>query len=200
MSDKKHAELLSKFMDWKKKYYKKGKTKGKKKIVKCLTEVPYNYYGDRGFVDLVFRTRNEYDDGMFLRYITLYELKTDLDDIGRAIRQVKKQKRYFPKDRKDLLPDVNRENYSIHSHLVISFKRENWRNYLDTLSLFNFDDVFTSAYFFDKDKPCRISYSRKTETWIFNNLSSGYSKDTDFDILNNCDMNELENQIKKTSK
>jgi len=77
MSDKKHAELINFYIE-------KVKARGGKYWV----EEPYNYYGTRGFVDLVVK----YSENPFLN---LYEFETKLDDVGRIIRKVKANQHFF---------------------------------------------------------------------------------------------------------
>ena len=69
MRDRKHAEMIRAYID-------------RFALENYQTEVPYNYYGSRGFVDLV----------VIGKKVKLVEFKTRLDDIGEIIRQVKNQR------------------------------------------------------------------------------------------------------------
>jgi len=53
-------------------------------------EVPYNYYGHHGFIDVLLRKKIPDRDEWIVS-----ELKSHLDDIGEALRQVHRAKMYF---------------------------------------------------------------------------------------------------------
>lgn len=55
-------------------------------------EAPYNYFGERGIVDLAFY-HNGADWGT--NRLVLREFKTEIVDIGETIRQIKKAHKYF---------------------------------------------------------------------------------------------------------
>lgn len=114
MSDKKHRLLMTRF------------------IATCLpkdtvidTEVPYNHYGIRGFVDIV--STKSFDKYNFHQ---LYELKTNLNDVGEAIRQVKKQEKWYKTG-----VDLPQQD-EIMSYLVLPFTKENVEVFLENTALF----------------------------------------------------------------
>lgn len=80
--DSKHAELVQEF-----KQYWKEKTEDSKEILSEL-EVPYNYYGERGFIDLKIE---EFQNNK-LEKCMLFEMKTSLQDIGETTRQFKRMR------------------------------------------------------------------------------------------------------------
>jgi hypothetical protein len=100
VKDEVHAKFLSNFYDTHKALGSETRA--------FETEVPYNYFGDRGIIDFVDywinRTYNlsdlsdlEPSNPGLLDFLQLYELKTELLDIGETIRQVKKAKLFFAK-------------------------------------------------------------------------------------------------------
>lgn len=50
------------------------------------TEYKFNYYGDRGYIDLLAVTKDDYDG---TKGVYVYEFKTDIVGVGDMIRQVK---------------------------------------------------------------------------------------------------------------
>jgi len=75
--DKEHAEFMNQFIS---EYKEKG--------YNVEHEVPYNWYGDRGFIDIVLCKGNK---------LIICELKPQLTDIGETIRQVRKAEDVFLK-------------------------------------------------------------------------------------------------------
>lgn len=65
------------------------------------TEYKFNYYGDRGYIDLL--VVDEINDSGFSRWVNIYEFKTQILDVGDTIRQVKNYakniRREFKNDR-----------------------------------------------------------------------------------------------------
>jgi len=58
----------------------------------CQIEVPFNYYGSRGFIDVLEDLRPARNE------VHLFELKPNLSqDIGEMIRQLKGYKEFYPK-------------------------------------------------------------------------------------------------------
>lgn len=96
MKDQKHAEMLNAYAKW-----YRGTYKGNGYDVELEIEVPFNHYGERGFIDLLAKrivplrdsTRKIVDIDIFY---DLCELKTHIDDLGETIRQVKRAKEFFP--------------------------------------------------------------------------------------------------------
>lgn len=60
------------------------------------TEKHYNYYGDRGVVDIVVTRDN--DSNMMYDSIHLIEVKTYIDQVNKVIRQCNRMAEYFSKD------------------------------------------------------------------------------------------------------
>lgn len=83
-------------------------------------EAPYNYYGERGSVDLVvYRYKT-------LPRLFLHEVKTQLFDIGELLRQIHKLMKYFVKARKEIQGVKILENIGQGNFLVFSDTKENW--------------------------------------------------------------------------
>ncbi len=128
IKDKKHANLMKLFI---KQYGWFTHQKG----VKTDVEYIFNYYGDRGSIDLI----NFYKSNI----IEIYEFKTQIEDIGEVIRQLKRYEYVINK----LHP-----SNSIIKNLVITRTEENLRNFLDNLELFHRGLPFTKIYFIDSDE------------------------------------------------
>ena len=106
--DSNHAELVQEF-----KQYWQGKTDDSKKILSEL-EVPYNHYGERGFIDLKIE---EFQNNELERCM-LFELKTSLQDIGETTRQFKRMREYFPESE-------NIDHNKTKAHLIILDNSDN---------------------------------------------------------------------------
>ena len=117
VTDEKHRNLLNKYI----KHTESLMIYGSEKNTSIEVEYPYNYYGDRGFIDvLVIRNL-----GDILNSIRICEVKPDLDNLGEAIRQLRKAKnallkigipRIYINDFKiflDLVTILNEKNYNI---------------------------------------------------------------------------------------
>lgn len=125
--DQEHAELIEEFLQ-----LEEWQNPEEYKI-----EEPYNYYGERGFIDLLIIMKGTY---------YLFEFKTELRDIGETIRQVKKMGKYYPKEK-----DLSSE--SIHSYLVVKDTEENRKRIWKHRNLFK--DIFVALLNILEGKPCR---------------------------------------------
>lgn len=81
MKDQKHAEMIKSWI----KRMRYVETR-----MPFELEVPYNFFGERGFIDLVVRVGN---------YELLFEFKTQIDDLGKTLRQFKRMMMFYPKCR-----------------------------------------------------------------------------------------------------
>lgn len=83
VKDEKHADMINAYIEMHEKY------SGSAIRVNFEYEVPFNYYGNRGWVDLVQHQSND--------ITMLIEFKTKLLDIGETLRQYKNMKEFYPK-------------------------------------------------------------------------------------------------------
>lgn len=87
------------------------------------SEVPYNFYGNRGSVDIV-----EYGDinilGISHHYLRMYELESRILRLEELIRKLKDRMEYFPRcfEKERGLPKVG----EIHLFLLLLGTIENW--------------------------------------------------------------------------
>lgn len=120
IKDKQHAKMVTELISLFKIRF------GKDADVKV--EVPYNWYGSRGVIDIVVDVRKT-------KQVFLYEVKPTIEDIGGAIRQVTNQQKYYPPSHRDrfgtrrivstliLLETVSNVNlYNSHKALFDSIK------------------------------------------------------------------------------
>lgn len=84
-------------------------------------EVPYNYYGQRGFIDVVLRRTTPQGEEWLVS-----EIKSTLLDIGEAIRQVNRAREYFLMGSTCLAPTNARVTYNLVLRAVDSNVRL-WR-------------------------------------------------------------------------
>jgi len=95
--DSNHADMVQKFK--RKIRYFEDSEQYDKYDDSFELEVPYNYYGNRGYADLLRREyerkKENVDDWTLLR-IVAYEMKTSIQDVGETTRQVKKMDKYLP--------------------------------------------------------------------------------------------------------
>ncbi len=120
--DSEHATLIEAYINASR---KKGF-----ELVGC--EVPYNYYGNRGFIDVILkRTDNQTRTVHWL----ICEMKTKLCDVGGTIRQVKKAEQFFFKDKeKDI---VDRKYVNLFEYpLVLKATSENYDIYTSYRKIF----------------------------------------------------------------
>lgn len=103
MRDKKHAEMMRAYVEWYRNTYKVEDTHD----VEVEIEVPFNWYGERGFVDLLAkRTIPVYAPFVGRNpeikiigkdcFYDICELKTRIEDLGETIRQIRRAKEFFP--------------------------------------------------------------------------------------------------------
>lgn len=102
-------------------------------------ESPFNYYGERGFVDLAQLeiTNAIMPNGERTRWqLTLWEMKTKLEDVGQTLRQIHKAKKYFLKARKSINGIKIPIDIYLQSRLVFLDTLENWRVFNENIELF----------------------------------------------------------------
>jgi hypothetical protein len=134
------------------------------------TEVPYNYFGERGTVDFVdyWKDRNL---GPYKDMVSLIELKTELIDIGETIRQVKKAKNYFAKGftgQIGNLPFVDRHDLLLTtSHLFILYNKKNVMDFMKYETLFESAKIKPIFWNMELHKPihgcCAITSCNQTD-------------------------------------
>ncbi len=100
IQDKAHREMMSEFVKDK-----------KKEGYEAETEVPYNFYGRSGFIDVILKERNK---------LFVCELKPRLFNVGEAIRQVKQAQEFFLRAR----PEYSKFQ-EVHYFLIIKANEEN---------------------------------------------------------------------------
>jgi len=91
--------------------------------LKFQTEVPYNHYGDRGFIDLIMTTMRQ---GKIERK-HMIEFKTEIRDLGEMLRQYKRMRRYYPEDDQDDKEKWFNGEKGYISLLVVKNNKENNR-------------------------------------------------------------------------
>lgn len=80
-NDLRHRTLLNKLLELK-------DFENWHKPIDVEIEYPYNYYGDRGFIDVLAITKDT---------TSIYEIKPDLENLGEAIRQLRKAENILKK-------------------------------------------------------------------------------------------------------
>lgn len=93
--DYKHSKMISYFLKEKKELDAQNKEKRK-----YQTEVHYNHYGTRGYIDVIEQEKTKRNPNKF--FLWIYEMKTTIDDLGQMIRQLKTAQEVIEKD-----PDVS---------------------------------------------------------------------------------------------
>lgn len=100
-------------------------------------EIPYNFYGFKGWVDLVEIIKGI--PNVCKNVVFLTELKTQLQDIGETIRQVKRMNDYFLKGCtiiKGLKVNLSEQD-TCHSKLIILDTQDNIDIFQKYRTLFN---------------------------------------------------------------
>jgi len=121
------------------------------------TEEPYNYYGERGFIDLVFLNKK-----------IVIELKATMEDFGESLRQIKKALKFYPKtigDTKEwtgwLVFDANNEILEKLEELRPVLEKEKTPNLRFMISEENQVGLFDLFRYLDK---CKIELKKGTIT------------------------------------
>lgn len=83
MSDVQHRKLVKQIIQ----ETRAKQLEGHKYKYDC--EVPYNNFGNRGFVDLIIESRTIVQDEFTSEYFAIIEAKPVLDDLGHTIRQLR---------------------------------------------------------------------------------------------------------------
>ena len=96
--DHRHASFTQSFID--------RMRKNRFRLVGC--EILFNHFGDRGVIDVVLRRDNSQE-----RSATwlVCEMKPQLNDVGEAIRQVRRAQAYFCQARPDILVKERENQY-----------------------------------------------------------------------------------------
>ena len=124
------------------------------------TEVPYNYYGSRGFVDIVEYRKNAFISSSELdrtRFhpgdiLTLWEIKSALRNIGETLRQMHQAQKIF------LLANRTIGNKSFNDRRIDVYSALAFPNTDLNLTVFNahkvlFQDHTSIIYTIDKETP-----------------------------------------------
>ncbi len=117
----------------------------KKSVQDIESEVPYNYYGNRGSVDLVWYATI---DRINLQILRMFELESRIPRLEELIRKLKDRMEYFPPyfEQTRGLPKLG----SVELFLVLLGTEENWR--VVNEYLVNFKSAFTRTHqVFPKD-------------------------------------------------
>ena len=137
--DNKHAEIMNYIV--KNLRYTKGFPENSQSIE---VESPYNYYGDRGFVDIVVYSKNtilkrDNITEKFFHYdsLTLWEIKTELNDIGELLRQINRAQKYFLKARQIIgKHKIDTQRTEVKSFLVFPNTPHNIKTFNENTELF----------------------------------------------------------------
>jgi len=131
ISDKQHAEMIRIVLE----EIKHGNTRIQNGWLRQLeVESPFNYYGERGFVDIVDYDRADNN-------ITFWEMKTDLRNVGETLRQMHKTRDYFLKARSSINGYKIGTDVKAMSRLVFLDTPENWQIFNDNIELFLESDL-----------------------------------------------------------
>jgi hypothetical protein len=126
-------------------------------------EVAFNYYGERGFVDIACL---KYDFDSTTDRLSLWEIKTELVDIGETLRQINKAREYLIKavDKIGTL-SIRKERTQIISYLVVT---ENCAQTLkDNSQLFAHPELYVYGVFKDcKGLVLLISPGGQVQSWL----------------------------------
>lgn len=117
----------------------------KKDVQDVESEVPYNYYGNRGSVDLVWYHTI---DRISLQILSMFELESRIPRLEELIRKLKDRMEYFPSyfEKTRGLPKLG----SVELFLVLLGTEENWR--VVNEYLVNFKSAFVREHqVFPKD-------------------------------------------------
>ncbi len=130
----------------------KTKDEEHKNMIKCFieynyssgyklfeTEYKFNYYGDRGYIDLLTVDKNDPP------WVSIYEFKTDILDVGDTIRQVKKYAQNTKRIYKPAVLVCEIVMYDTLSHIRHLY--ENIKYYGTALN--SIDDVYYAFRFID---------------------------------------------------
>lgn len=144
--DEKHAQFLQSFYSFKQKQFEKFSLSEKPALE---MEAPFNYYGERGSVDLavywkpktyIHHWKNLKDESKNEDWIytgnkfILYELKTEIVNLGETIRQVKKAHEFFAKSVTHVgetkiddtySPSAREHLFSVDSYLILLDTEQN---------------------------------------------------------------------------
>lgn len=135
--DKIHAKMINEYI----KFEKNIAISLKFKSPIFYIEKPYNYFGTRGYIDLI---EINYDFPDFIKEFmirtnkevifdySLIEFKNKIEDIGEMFRQCNNAITYFEEDNKEF-----KQFKSKFFRLIINFTPENMRLIKDNLELFN---------------------------------------------------------------
>ena len=106
------------------------------------SEVPYNYYGNRGSVDLVWYHTIE---RARLQVLTMFELESRILRLEELIRKLKDRMEYFPSQFEQArgLPKLG----SVQLFLILFSTQENWNVVSEYLSVFKAAFVRTHQVF-----------------------------------------------------
>jgi len=114
ISDKAHRELMSKYICFLKEM---SDAKGCDNA-QLAVEKPYNYYGQRGFIDILFSEGTaEYGRNVIV------EIKPKLDNLGEAIRQLNRAEECILKN---VITDFNFVDAKLFKFLVCLSTEENY--------------------------------------------------------------------------
>ncbi len=147
IKDEKHAKMITEYI----KFIKLKREEFGLEEWEFETEVPYNYYGDRGYVDLIVIEKNKFDFGYHKKY--LFEFKTEIRDVGEMLRQFKRMKKYYPKTDDDM------SEYSFNIFVLVNDKNIN--TILDNIEYIGEKFIKLYMLFFNMEKETVKSYHNK---------------------------------------
>ena len=112
--DEKHATIVQDFV-------KRFMTK---KWTVVGYEIPYNYFGNRGFIDVLLKKQFQRESQFIVA-----EIKTEIVDVGATLRQIEKSRQFLLKARPDIFKKTKNDKISFPLVLpaadknIISFAR-----------------------------------------------------------------------------
>lgn len=138
MKDKRHADMVNKVVN-----ILRNNTNNILEV-----EQPYNYFGDRGVIDLAWALPWS---GCWC--IRLIEFKTEIVDLGETIRQIKKASKYYPLSNNTvngvIIPS---DNLVVQNVLVIADTEQNINKIIEYKNMLASINNFTCSVLVDDNR------------------------------------------------
>jgi len=98
-------------------------------------EAHYNHFGNRGSLDLFIKSFHETLENDWFEH-ELYELKSELNNANKVIRQANRHKKYFYKDDSRQKPRSEIHRPQIKWYLVILANRSNYKHIIEYYDMY----------------------------------------------------------------
>lgn len=98
-------------------------------------EAHYNYFGDRGSIDLFIKILKTFREEEWMEH-KLIEIKSTLDNANEVIRQVNRHNKYFYKDEDREKPVRRGHSSQIKWELIVLANESNLQHLLDYINMY----------------------------------------------------------------